>query len=211
MRYLALFLALLLLAACVPQGYRAAYPNQAPQVAQYSIQAPAWYAQNLSQRRLMPPEASPSFAPVPIRRLAGLKNLQKSLNQEQFQQAYSLAVRIAAPISGLPREQQLAWVAKSVREAYESNGGVYSTNKSDKYNTPYGLLVLGRGSCAGSARTTCLVLSILGIPNEHINPNQWRHQWARVPMGNEYWICDPFGLYVGPEIEPRRHPNTRMN
>lgn len=165
-----------------------------------------WFSKSLPNGNLMAPVASPNFVPVSKQKLAGLKNLQKSLNAEQFQQAYNEAVRIAAPISGLPREQQLAWVAKEVRERYENQGGVYSTDKKDKYNTPYGLLVLGKASCAGSARATCLVLSVLGIPAEHINPNQWTHQWARVPVGDSFWICDPFGLYVGPEPAPRKHP-----
>ena len=54
---------------------------------------------------------------------------------------------------------------------------------------------------------TALCLDILGIPYEHVNENQYSHQWCRVPMEDGgYWICDAFGLYCGPEPEPYQHP-----
>ncbi len=61
-------------------------------------------------------------------------------------------------------------------------------------------------SCAGCARTTGMCLNILGIKFEHVNENQYMHQWARVKVGKEYWICDPFGLYAGKEPGKRKHP-----
>ena len=48
---------------------------------------------------------------------------------------------------------------------------------------------------------------MLGIPYEHVNENQWSHQWCRVPMPDgSYWICDAYGLYCGPEPAPYQHP-----
>ena len=48
---------------------------------------------------------------------------------------------------------------------------------------------------------------MLGIPYEHVNENQWDHQWCRVPMDDgTYWICDAYGLYCGPEPAPYQHP-----
>ena len=45
------------------------------------------------------------------------------------------------------------------------------------------------------------------IPYEHVNENQWSHQWCRVPMPDgSYWICDAYGLYCGPEPAPYQHP-----
>ena len=62
-------------------------------------------------------------------------------------------------------------------------------------------------SCAGCTRTTGLCLNMLGIPYEHVNENQWSHQWCRVPMPDgSYWICDAYGLYCGPEPAPYQHP-----
>ena len=47
---------------------------------------------------------------------------------------------------------------------------------------------------------------MLGIPYEHVNENQYSHQWCRVNLNGTYWICDAYGLYCGPEPAPYRHP-----
>ena len=54
----------------------------------------------------------------------------------------------------------------------------YSTDVPH-YNDAYGYLVLHVASCAGCTRTTGLCLNMLGIPYEHVNENQWSHQWCR--------------------------------
>lgn len=51
---------------------------------------------------------------------------------------------------------------------------------ADHYNDPYGYFILGSASCAGCTRATGLCLNILGIPYEHVNENQYSHQWCRV-------------------------------
>ena len=88
----------------------------------------------------------------------------------------------------------------------ESGQVVYSMS-APHYNDPYGYFVAGVSSCAGCARATGLCLNILGIPYEHVNENQYSHQWCRVKMPDgSYWICDAYGLYVGPEPAPYQHP-----
>ena len=87
----------------------------------------------------------------------------------------------------------------------DSGQVVYSTEDAH-YNDPYGYLVAGVASCAGCTRTTGLCLNMLGISYEHVNENQWSHQWCRVNIDGTYWICDAYGLYVGPEPEPYVHP-----
>lgn len=57
---------------------------------------------------------------------------------------------------------------------------------------------------AGMRKGLCL--NILGIPYEHVNENQWGHQWCRVNINGTYWICDAFGLYCGPEPAPYQYP-----
>lgn len=84
-------------------------------------------------------------------------------------------------------------------------GMAYSTS-TDHYNDPYGYLILGAASCARSARTTGLCLNMLGYSYEHVNENQWAHQWCRVNLDGTYWICDPYGLYTGPEPSAYGHP-----
>ena len=86
-------------------------------------------------------------------------------------------------------------------------GYVSYSMDADHYNDPYGYFVLGSASCAGCTRATGLCLNVLGIPYEHVNENQWDHQWCRVKMDDgTYWICDAYGLYCGPEPAPYQHP-----
>nr|MCR5257810.1 hypothetical protein [Desulfovibrio sp.] len=120
--------------------------------------------------------------PVPMSRLANAAGIRKNMTQAQFREAYDAAVHLVAPFAGMPRERQLQEVMKALRRIFESPGFRYSTS-APHYNDPYGYFVLRVSSCAGCARTTILCLNILGIPCEHVNPNKWRHQWARVKVG----------------------------
>ena len=108
------------------------------------------------------------------------------------------------PVPILPMEDQLWGIAVAMRDRYDS-GMMYSMS-TPHYNDPYGYFVLGTASCAGCARATGLCLNILGIPYEHVNENQYSHQWCRVNVNGTYWICDAYGLYCGPEPAPYMHP-----
>ena len=127
---------------------------------------------------------------------------RKYMSDDEFRQAYSIAVRkVVTPLWGLSRKDQLYGIAQKLRQMMPA----YSM-EARHYNDPYGYFVLGAASCAGCTRTTGLCLNILGIPYEHVNENQYSHQWARVQVGGQYWICDAYGLYCGPEPAPYRHP-----
>ena len=141
---------------------------------------------------------------VPINKLANYKSIKKKMTDAEFQQAYNVALQIVTPLAGMSREDQLLGIAVALRDISE-NGLVYSTSNAH-YNDPYGYFVLGTASCAGCARATGLCLNILGMPYEHVNENQWNHQWCRVNVNGTYWICDAFGLYCGPEPAPYCHP-----
>lgn len=95
-------------------------------------------------------------------------------------------------------------IAVSIRERFEQ--GMSYSMETEHYNDPYGYFILGSASCAGCTRATGLCLNILGIPYEHVNENQYSHQWCRVKVGDTYWICDAYGLYCGPEPAPYAHP-----
>lgn len=149
------------------------------------------------------------FVPVPMSELANLKSLRKKASDDELRQAYDIAVQLVAPYAELSREEQLKGIATALRDRFES-GMTYSMS-AEHYNDPYGYLVLGSASCAGCTRTTGLCLNILGIPYEHVNENQYSHQWCRVDMGNGvYWICDAYGLYCGPEPAPYCHPYVQV-
>lgn len=142
---------------------------------------------------------------VSIDKLANKKSLQKKCSKEEFQAAYDAAVQIVTPLVGLSEEQQLAGIASALRAMVDSGQVTYSDN-IPHYNDPYGYLIAGAASCAGCTRTTGLCLNMLGISYEHVNENQWTHQWCRVNINGTYWICDAYGLYVGPEPAPYAHP-----
>lgn len=157
----------------------------------------------ISQGSVIPLQADNAF-PVPLKKLANYSSLKKRMTNEEFVAAYNVALQIVTPLANKSKEEQLEGIAVSLREIFES-GMVYSTTNSH-YNDPYGYLILGTASCAGCARTTGLCLNILGIPYEHVNENQWSHQWCRVDVNGTFWICDAFGLYCGPEPAPYVHP-----
>ncbi|MCR4788122.1 MAG: hypothetical protein K5888_06030 [Lachnospiraceae bacterium] len=141
-----------------------------------------------------------------LKDLANYKSLKKKMSNNEFLAAYNVALGIVTPLKDKSRAEQLEGVKNAIRSRVDSGQVVYTTSVPH-YNDPYGYFVVGVGSCAGCARATGLCLNILGIPYEHVNENQWSHQWCRVPMGDgSYWICDAYGLYCGPEPAPYRHP-----
>ena len=144
------------------------------------------------------------FEPVPVDQLANLASLRKKCTDAEFQAAYDAALELVRPLARKSRQEQLKGIAQALRERFD-RGMTYSTS-APHYNDPYGYLVLGTASCAGCTRATGLCLNILGIPYEHVNENQWGHQWCRVNLDGKYWICDAYGLYCGEEPAPYRHP-----
>ncbi|MEY8261756.1 S-layer homology domain-containing protein [Oscillospiraceae bacterium 50-60] len=147
---------------------------------------------------------TPYFTAVPMKRLANLKSIQKGASDTELTQAYNAALEIIVPYAGMSREEQLYGIVSELRQLAE-DGMEYSTTAAH-YNDPYGYFVLGVASCAGCARATGLCLNILGISYEHVNEDQWGHQWCRVNVDGTYWICDAYGLYCGPEPAPYEHP-----
>ena len=144
------------------------------------------------------------FQPVPINQLANYSSLKKRMTDEEFAQAYQAALELVTPYAGFPIEEQLYGITKSIRERFDQ--GMNYSMTADHYNDPYGYFILGSASCAGCTRATGLCLNILGIPYEHVNENQYSHQWCRVNVNGTYWITDAYGLYCGPEPAPYTHP-----
>ena len=135
---------------------------------------------------------------------ARYRYFRKYMSEKEFDKAYKAALEIVKPLEGMSRPDQLYNIARYLRWYYDTQM-TYSM-KSKHYNDPYGYLILKQASCAGCARTTGLCLNILGISYEHVNESKYSHQWCRVKVGSEYWICDAYGLYVGPEPGVRKHP-----
>ena len=139
-----------------------------------------------------------------IAELDNYYDFMKTMSDSEYLEAYYAAAELVEPLIGLERSEQLVWIATYLRIIFES-GMTYSMS-APHYNDPYGYLILGAASCAGCAKATGMCLNILGIPYEHVNEGQYSHQWCRVYVDGEYWICDAYGLYVGPEPAPYVHP-----
>lgn len=146
------------------------------------------------------------FIPVPVEKLQNLTSLKKKCTESEFKAAYDRAVELVRPLADKSREDQLRGIKDAIRAMVDSGKVSYTTNVPH-YNDPYGYFVTGVGSCAGCARATGLCLNILGIEYEHVNEDQWSHQWCRVKMDDgTFWICDAYGLFCGPEPAPYTHP-----
>ena len=144
---------------------------------------------------------------VPMTQLARYSYFSNYMSYSQFEEAYKIAYKMLLPLEGLSKKNQLYGIASILREYYDKYM-TYSMTK-EHYNDPYGYLVLKCASCAGCVRTTGMMLNMLGMNYEHVNENQYSHQWARVKVGGKYWICDAYGLYCGPEPGERKHPRFR--
>ena len=142
---------------------------------------------------------------VAMKKLANYSTFKRYMTDAQMKKAYNKAYQIVKPLAGLSKKEQLYGIAVALRKLVNTGKVRYSTSAAH-YNDPYGYLVKGVASCAGCARTTGFCLNLLGIKYEHVNENKWKHQWARVKVGSQYWICDPYGCYVGVEPGVRKHP-----
>lgn len=143
---------------------------------------------------------------VSVDQLANCASLQKKLSKSELTQAYEAAKKIVEPLANLSREAQLSGIMVALR-AITNNEITYSSS-APHYSDAYGFFILHTASCAGCTRATGLCLNMLGIPYEHVNENQYSHQWTRVNLNGTYWICDAYGLYCGPEEAPYQHPNV---
>ncbi len=156
-------------------------------------------------RKTVTLQAAPAPELVSLEQIPNRKSLQKRATDEQFAEAYAIARGYVEPLARYSRTEQLYCVTVLLRQLFDR--GMEYSMESEHYNDPYGYFVEGSASCAGCTRATALCLSILGIPYEHVNENQYSHQWCRVPVNGEYWIADAYGLCCGPEPAPYEHPN----
>ena len=155
--------------------------------------------------QLKPVGSAASSAPTSPK-LAAVKNSSKfgKLSTAEFNKAVAAASQIAQQYVGLGDDYAKAQAVYNYLVQYR-NGLTYSTSIKH-YNDAYGFFVSKVASCAGCTRGTGLLMSLLGIQWEHINPNQWTHQWVRAKINGQYIIVDAYGLYFGPEPAPKKHP-----
>lgn len=144
---------------------------------------------------------------IPLGSLPSYSRIKKKATANEMELAYYVAGSLMLPLQSMTREQQIVAVYQILRDMVDSGLITYAIGYPH-YNDPYGYFVSGVASCAGSTRATIMCLEMLGFQGvEHVHPEQYCHQWVRVPMADgSVWICDPFGMYVGPEPAPYVHP-----
>ena len=156
-------------------------------------------------KQATPTAVAPAEGIVAIKDLANYNSLKKKMTDAEFQAAYDEALKIVQPLVGLSKEEQAKGIFTALR-AMADNGTVSYSEEAPHYNDAYGYLVSHVSSCAGSARTTGLCLNMLDMSYEHVNENQWSHQWCRVNIDGVMWIVDPYGYVCAVESAPYEHP-----
>lgn len=117
----------------------------------------------------------------------GLSSAQKQA------QARAVAQQIAAGIGAQGTDLERVAKAAQAVSAYCSKA-TYTTEGSD-YSQAYGVFIKGEYSCAGATRALGMVLECMGYKWEHVNPNQWTHQWCKVTMdGQAGWADGQIGM-----------------
>jgi len=148
----------------------------------------------------IPPQTAPVINSLPIS-----ENLKKGMTDAEFKQAYDIAYSLVSPYAGLSQTEQVEYVFVELANIRHYSNWEYSMEEKH-YSNVYGFFVLNRTSCAGDVRAAMLCLSILGVPNEHVNENQYTHQWVRTVADGEYVVLDVNAPYIGYESEPYKHP-----
>lgn len=110
-----------------------------------------------------------------------------SSTTEKNQQALVIAQKIASEITG---ETDLEKVKKAAQivSAYCASAGY--TMEGKDYRTPYGVFIKGEYSCAGATRALGMVLNCMGYSYEHVNENQYTHQWCILTMDGQIGYAD---------------------
>lgn len=141
---------------------------------------------------------------VPMKKLKRYGYFLNYMSEKQMRKTYKAAAKILKPLLGLSKKEQVIGIMQNMRRLVDA--GIKYSMSAKHYNDPYGFFVKKCASCAGCARAAGFCLNMLGYKYEHVNENQYSHQWARVKVGGKYWICDAYGLYAGPEPAKRKHP-----
>ena len=124
------------------------------------------------------------------------------ITEEQQEEANARAKEIADYVlsqKNLTTDFQKVQLATTIISRIAAKGKYELDDPEEKFTTPYGLLVLGRWSCAGTASTLGLVLEYMGYTEyEHTNYDEWLHQWIYLDMDGKRGYADPaFNLSVG--------------
>ena len=119
-------------------------------------------------------------------------NYYKGLTKAQAEEADRVARDIAKSVMA---NQSLNTDLKKVRAATKivaqfCSRAAYGNDEKRYYRSPYGVFVAGVFTCAGATRALGRVLDFLGYDWQHVNENQWAHQWCVLEMDGEIGFAD---------------------
>ena len=122
-------------------------------------------------------------------------NYYKGLTKAQAMEADKIARSIAKEIIA---DKSLNTDLKKVREATRSvarfcSACTYGNDEKRYYRSPYGVFVAGVFTCAGATRALGRVLDFMGYDWQHVNENQWAHQWCILEMDGQIGFADGQG------------------
>lgn len=133
---------------------------------------------------------------------------ENDLTIEQYDVVKPIIQSIAADALGTGSTdlEHVRAASKAIYNDYVVNA-VYG-DEGDSYNSPYGLLVEGQYTCAGTAKTMAMVLYEMGYPVTYYNEGLNEHQWVETVLdGQPGWaecmggIAD-YGEYPFPCYNP---------
>lgn len=111
---------------------------------------------------------------------------------EKYQMALQVAQEIVA---SLPEGNDYERIAAAARIVGQYSQSCTYTYDSEDYYTAYGVFVKGEYTCAGSTRAMGMVLDCMGYEWEHVNENEWTHQWCRLWVdGKQMWADGQIGM-----------------
>lgn len=122
-----------------------------------------------------------------------------TITAEQAAQADAIAKSIADEImANTAYKTDLDKVRAATREvAQRIMRTKYGADENKYYRSPYGVLVSGNSTCAGSTRTVGRILEFMGYEWTHVNENEWLHQWCVVEMDGQTGYADANVLPYG--------------
>ena len=123
----------------------------------------------------------------------------ENITAEQAAQADAIAKSIANQIMNNPNyktDLQKVQAAAGAVAKYAAKGK-YGADSNKYYRTPYGVFITGNLTCAGTARALGRVLYFMGYEWQHVNENEWKHQWCVLTMDAKIGYADSAVIPTG--------------
>ena len=123
----------------------------------------------------------------------------KGLTQAQSDEADRVAKEIAENIMNDDRlvlDIHRVRVAARIVARYCQRSD-YGPDEKRYYRTHYGVFIARVYTCAGATRALGRVLDFMDYKWEHVNENQWAHQWCVLEMDGKKGFADGMGGIAG--------------